>query len=103
MRFGGRQYVASPYDGRQRALKLQKLTQASQLTALAANDGRLTARVLAQSVSHETMAAWLGMVDVHHAVRVLRDSAMTYDAQSQRDAAAVGELLDRGKTSSKHR
>jgi hypothetical protein len=63
--------------------------------ALAANDGCLTARVLAQSVSLTALRKWLAGVHVPDAVRALRDYAMTYNAQSRVDADAISKLLGR--------
>jgi hypothetical protein len=94
MAFNGKKYVAAPYDSRQQELNLPKLDSAKKLVALASNDGRLTARILAQSVSPKSIATWLRGVDVQHAIGVLRDYAMTYDAQAVSDAHAVDVMLD---------
>lgn len=87
MVLGDKQYVAVPYDDRAREIDLKLLDTEKKLVHMAKNNGRLTGRVLAQTVDPQALAVWMGAMEDTEAVHALRDYAMTYDRQAQRDAS----------------
>lgn len=86
---GEKQYVAVPYDDRARKIDLALLNTEKKLVQMAKNNGRLTGRVLAQTVDFHALAEWMGAMDKTEAVRALRNYAMTYDNQAQLDANSL--------------